>query len=77
MTLVGTSEDALNVHVTTGLPYTQTSNPRCERKNFVVEQNLMIPMQQERAKDWVRLLPWAVLTMKSPRVPQLAIPHTN
>ena len=25
--------DALNVHVTTGVPYTQTSNPLCERQN--------------------------------------------
>ena len=50
--------DALNVHVTTGVPYTHTSNPLCE-------QNLRILMKRERTKDWVRLLPWAVLTMKS------------
>ena len=57
--------DALNVHVTTGVPYTHTSNPLCERPNRVVEQNLRIMMTQERTKDWVRLLPWAVLTMNS------------
>ena len=59
--------NALNVQVTTGVPYTQTSNPLCERHNRVVEQNLRILMKQERIKDWVRLVPWAVLTMNSQR----------
>ena len=59
--------NALNVEVTTGVPYTHTSNPLCERQNRVVEQNLRIPMKQERTKDWVRLVPWAVLTMNSQR----------
>ena len=31
----------------------------------MVEQNLRILMEHERTKDWVRLLPWAVLTMNS------------
>ena len=57
--------DALNVHVTTGVSYKHTSNPLCERQNGVLEQNLRILMKQERTKDWVRLLPWAVLTMNS------------
>ena len=57
--------NALNVEVTTGVPYTHTSNPLCERQNRVVEQNLRILMKQERTKDWVRLVPWAVLTMNS------------
>ena len=57
--------DALNVQVATGVPYTHTSNPLCERQNRVVEQNLRILMNQERTKDWVRLLPWAVLAMNS------------
>ena len=57
--------DALNVHVTTGLPYTHTSNPMCERQNRASEQKLRILMKQEHTKDWVRLLPWAVLTMNS------------
>ena len=52
---------ALNVEVTTGVPYT---NPLCQRQNCVVEQNLRILMKQERTKDWIRLVPWAVLTMK-------------
>ena len=59
--------NALNVEVSTGVPYTHTSNPLCERQNHVVEQNLRILMKQERTKDWVRLVPWAVLTMNSQR----------
>ena len=59
--------NALNVEVTTGVPYTHTSNPLCERQNRVLEQNLRILMKQERTKDWVCLVPWAVLTMKSQR----------
>ena len=34
----------------------------------MLEQNLSILMKQERAKDWVRLLPWAVLTMSSEEI---------
>ena len=49
--------DAVNIHVTTGVPYTHTTNPLCERQNCVVEQNLRILMKQERTKDWVRLVP--------------------
>ena len=59
--------NALNVEVTTGVPYTHRSNPLCDRQNRVVEQNLRILMKQERTKDWVRLVPWAVLTMNSQR----------
>ena len=57
--------DALNVRVTTDVPYTHTSNPLCKRQNCVLEQNPRILMRQERTKDWVRVLPWAVLTMNS------------
>ena len=49
------------------MPSAQTSNPLCERQNRLVEQNLRILMKQERTKDWVRLMPWAVLTMNSRR----------
>ena len=45
--------NALNVEVITGVPYTHTSNPLCERQNRVVEQNLRILMKQDRTKDWV------------------------
>ena len=72
--------NALNVEVNTGVPYTHTSNPLCERQNCVVKQNLRILMKQERTKDWVRLVPWAVLTMNSQRssstgfTPQRTVP---
>ena len=49
--------NALNVELTTGVPYTHTSNSLCERQNRVVEQNLRILMKRERTKDWVRLVP--------------------
>ena len=55
--------DALNVHVSTGVPYTHPSNPLCERENRVLERNLRILIEKERTKDWVRLLSRAVLTM--------------
>ena len=57
--------DALNVHVTTGVPYTHTSNPLWKRQNGALEQNLRILMKQERTEQYLRLLPWAVLTMNS------------
>ena len=59
--------NALKVEVTTNMPYTDTSNPLCERQNCVMEQNLRILMKQDRTKDWVRLVPWRVLTMNSQR----------
>ena len=66
----------LNVEVTTGVPYTHTSNPLCERQNRLVEQNLRILMKQEGTKDWVRLVPWAVLTMNSQRSSSAGVtPH--
>ena len=57
--------DALNVHVTTSVPYTHTCNPLCQRQNRLFEQNLRILMKQGRTKHWVHLLLWAVLTMNS------------
>ena len=51
--------------MTTGVPCTPTSNPLCERQNRVLEQNLRILTKQERTKNWIRLLPWAVLTVNS------------
>ena len=42
----------------------------------MVEQNLRIPVKQERTKDWVHLVPWAVLTMNSQRSSSTAFtPH--
>ena len=46
--------DHLNVHVTTGVPYTHTSNPLCERQNRVLHQNLRTLMTQEGTKDFSR-----------------------
>ena len=58
------------------MPYTHTSNPLCQRQNRVVEQNLRILMKQERTNDWVRLVPWPVLTMNSQRCPSTGLtPH--
>ena len=57
--------DALNFRLPTGVPYTHTSDPLCERENRVVEQNVRILMNQEHTKDLVSLLPWAVLPMNS------------
>ena len=57
--------NALNVEATPVVPYRHTSNPLCERQNRVVEQNLRILRKQERTKNWVRLVPWAVLTINS------------
>ena len=39
----------------------------CERQNRVVKHNLKVLMKQERTKDWLRLLPWFVLTVNSQR----------
>ena len=39
---------ALNVQVSTGVPYTHTFNPLYERQNCVVETNLRILMKLER-----------------------------
>ena len=37
--------NALNLEVTTGVPYTHTSNPLCESESRVVQQNLRILMK--------------------------------
>ena len=57
--------DALKVWVTTGVPYTHTSNPLRERQNCVVKKNLSVLTKQQRTKDWMWLLPRAVLTINS------------
>ena len=57
--------DALKVHLTTGVPYTHTSQRLCKRQHRVVERNLRILMKQECTKDFVRLVPWALSTKNS------------
>ena len=47
---------SLNVQVSTGIPYTHTSNPLCERQIRVLKENVRIWCKTERTKDWVRLL---------------------
>ena len=55
----------LNVQVSTGIPYTHTSNPLFERQIRVLKENVRIWCKTERIKDWVRLLPVISLMMNS------------
>ena len=57
----------LNIQVTTTVPYTHRSDHLCQGQNRLLQENLTILMEQERTKDWVRLLPLAVLTKNSQR----------
>ena len=56
---------SLDVQTSTGIPYTHTSIPLCERQIRVLKENLMIWCNTERTKDWVRLLPVISLMMNS------------
>ena len=56
---------SLNVQASTGIPYTHTSNPLCERHIRVLKENVRISCKTERTKDWVRLLPVISLVMNS------------
>ena len=56
---------SLNVQVSTGIPYSHTSNPLCERQIGVLKENVRIWCKTERTSDWVRLLPAISLMMKS------------
>ena len=56
---------SLNVQVSTGIPYTHTSNPVCERQICVLKENVRIWCKTERTKGWVRLLPVISLMMNS------------
>ena len=56
---------SLNVKVSTGIPYTHTSNPLCERQISVLKENLRRWCKTERTKDWLRLLPIICLMMNS------------
>ena len=59
---------SLNVQVSTGTPYTDTSNPLCERQIRVLKENVRIWCKTERTKDWVRLLPVISLMMNSQEI---------
>ena len=56
---------SLNVLVSTGIPYTHTSNPLCERQIRGLKEKVRIWCKTERSKDWVRLLPFISLMMNS------------
>ena len=56
---------SLNVQVSTGIPYTHTSNHLGERQIHVPKENVRIWCKTERTKDWVRLLPVISLMMNS------------
>ena len=56
---------SLNVQVSTGIPYSHTSNPLCERRIRVLKENVRIWCKTERTRDWVRQLPVISLMMNS------------
>ena len=56
---------SLIVQVSTGNPYTHTSNPLCQRQIRVLQENIEIWCNTERTKDRVRLLPVISLMMNS------------
>ena len=56
---------SLNVQVSTGIPYTHTSNTLCERQIRVLKETVRIWCKTELTKDWVRLLPVISLMMNS------------
>ena len=42
---------SLNVQVSTGIPYSHTSNPLCERQIRVLKENVRIWCKTERTRD--------------------------
>ena len=56
---------SLNVQVSTGIPYTHTSNPLCERQIRFLKDNVRISCKTERTKDWVRQFPVISLMINS------------
>ena len=56
---------SLNVQVSTGIPYSHTSNPLCERQIRVLKENVRIWCKTERTRDCVRLLTGISLMMNS------------
>ena len=55
----------LNVLLSTGIPYTRTSNPLCEPQIQVLRENVNIWCKTEVTKDCMRLLPVISLMMNS------------
>ena len=58
-----------HVHVSTGIPYTHTSNSLWERQIRVLKENIRIWCKTEGTNDWVRLLPVESLMMNSQESP--------
>ena len=56
---------SFNVQVSTGILYSHTSNPLCERQIRVLKENVRIWCKTGRTRDWVRLLPVIPLMMNS------------
>ena len=55
----------LIVQVSTGIPYSHTSNLLCERQIRVLKENVRIWCKTERTRDWLRLLPIISLMVNS------------
>ena len=56
---------SLNVQVSTGIPFSHTSSPLCERQTRALKENVRIWCKAEPTRDWPRLLPVISLMMKS------------
>ena len=56
---------SLKFQVSTGIPYTHTGNPLCERQIPPLKENVKIWCKRERTKDGMRLLPVISLMMNS------------
>ena len=56
---------SLNVQVSTGIPYTHTSNPLRERQIRDLKENMRIWCKTEDTKDWVKILPVISFKMNS------------
>ena len=56
---------SINFQVSTGIPYSHTSNPLCERQIRVLKENVGIWCTTERTRGWVRLFPVLSFLMNS------------
>ena len=54
--------------MSTGIPYTHTSNPLCEQQIRVLKENVRIWCKTEHTKDWVRLLRVISLMMNTQEI---------
>ena len=62
--------------MSTGIPYTHTSNPLCEQQIRVLKENVRIWCKSERIIDWVRLLAVISLMINSQEISATGyLPH--